>query len=224
MRARAATVYLTTDRPVCIFEKVSATIAKAPEETRRKILYAAFQEFHKNGFQGGSLNHIIETSDTTKGALFHHFAGKDQLGYAVLEEIIEPHLRELWFDPFAKSNDPIADIKRTVQQCSAKCRQSGVLERGCPLNNLAQEMSPLDENFRKRIEKVYAAWRDSLETAFARGIKAGNVRKDVSPRNVAAFIVAVQTGIIGTAKNAQSEELMKRAGEAFFDYLDSLKA
>src|SRR5205809_572354 len=83
----------------------------------------------------GSLNHIIEASDTTKGALFHHFTGKDELGYAVLEEIIEPHMRELWFDPFAKSDDPIADIKRTVQSCTAKCRQSGVLEKGCPLNN-----------------------------------------------------------------------------------------
>ena len=202
---------------------MSPTITKAPKETRRKILFAAFQEFHKNGFQGGSLNHIIESANTTKGALFHHFAGKDQLGYAVLEEIIEPHLREQWFDPFAKSEDPIADLKRTVQQCTAKCRQSGVLEKGCPLNNLAQEMSPLDENFRQRIEKVYAAWRDCLERAFARGIKAGTVRKDVSPRNVAAFIVAAQTGIIGTSKNAQSEELMKRAGEAFFEYLDSLR-
>ena len=202
---------------------MSANVTKAPEETRRKILFAAFQEFHKNGFQGGSLNHIIDAADTTKGALFHHFDGKDQLGYAVLEEIIEPHLREQWFDPFAKSDDPIADLKRTIQQCTSKCRQSGVLEKGCPLNNLAQEMSPLDETFRKRIEKVYAAWRDCLEIAFARGIKAGTVRKDVSPRNVAAFIVAAQTGIIGTAKNAQSEELMKRAGEAFFEYLDSLK-
>jgi TetR/AcrR family transcriptional regulator, transcriptional repressor for nem operon len=214
---------LTTDRLVCIILELNTTVTKAPEETRRKILFAAFQEFHKNGFQGGSLNHIIDSADTTKGALFHHFTGKDQLGYAVLEEIIEPHLRQQWFDPFAKSDDPIADLKRTIQQCSAKCKQSGVLERGCPLNNLAQEMSPLDENFRKRIEKVYAAWRESLESAFVRGIKAGTVRKDVSPRNVAAFIVAAQTGIIGTAKNSQSEELMKRAGEAFFDYLDSLK-
>jgi TetR/AcrR family transcriptional repressor of nem operon len=214
---------LTTDRLVCIILELNTTVTKAPEETRRKILFAAFQEFHKNGFQGGSLNHIIDSADTTKGALFHHFTGKDQLGYAVLEEIIEPHLRQQWFDPFAKSDDPIADLKRTIQQCSAKCKQSGVLERGCPLNNLAQEMSPLDENFRKRIEKVYSAWRESLESAFVRGIKAGTVRKDVSPRNVAAFIVAAQTGIIGTAKNSQSEELMKRAGEAFFDYLDSLK-
>jgi AcrR family transcriptional regulator len=198
-------------------------VTKAPEETRRKILFAAFQEFHKNGFQGGSLNHIIDAAGTTKGALFHHFEGKDQLGYAVLEEIIGPHLRELWFDPLAKSDDPVTDIKRTIQSCTAKCRQSGVLERGCPLNNLAQEMSPLDENFRKRIEKIYAAWRGCIETAFARGIKAGTVRKDVSPRNVAAFIVAAQAGIIGTSKNSQSEDLMKSAGEAFFDYLDSLR-
>ena len=56
-----------------------------------------------------------------------------------------------------------------------------------------------------------------------RVIKAGKVRKDVSPRSVAAFVVAAQAGIIGTAKNAQSEELMKQAGEALFGYLDSLK-
>ena len=59
--------------------------------------------------------------------------------------------------------------------------------------------------------------------ALSRGIKAGKVRKDISPRNVAAFVVAAQAGIIGTAKNAQSEELMKQAGETLFGYLDSLK-
>ena len=67
------------------------------------------------------------------------------------------------------------------------------------------------------------AWRECLEAALSRGIKAGKVRKDISPRNVAAFVVAAQAGIIGTAKNAQSEELMKQAGEALFGYLDSLK-
>jgi len=91
------------------------------------------------------------------------------------------------------------------------------------LNNLAQELSPLDEGFRKRIEGVYTAWRESLDAAFARGIKAGKVRRDTSPRIVAAFVVAALAGIIGTAKNAQSEELLKEAGEGLFDYLDSLR-
>ena len=62
---------------------VHARGAKAPEATRRKILEAAFAEFYANGFQGGSLNHIVEVAGTTKGALFHHFDSKQQLGYTL---------------------------------------------------------------------------------------------------------------------------------------------
>ena len=196
---------------------------KAPETTRRKILHAAFKEFYKHGFQGGSLNHIVDGAGATKGALFHHFEGKSDLGYAVVEEVIQPHIKALWCDSLADSIDPIADLKRLLRRFMKEEIESGRLVQGCPLNNLAQEMSPLDEGFRHRIENVYVAWREGLEAAFARGIKAGKVRKDISPRNVAAFVVAAQTGIIGTVKNSQSGELMKRAGEALFDYLDSLK-
>jgi AcrR family transcriptional regulator len=201
--------------------KTSAT--RAPEDTRRRILKAAFAEFYRNGFQGGSLNRIVEEAGTTKGALFHHFEGKNDLGYAVVEEVIQPHIKALWFDPLADSIDPIADVKRTVRQFVKEEQDNGQLVQGCPLNNLAQELSPLDEGFRKRIEGVYTAWRESIEAAFARGIKAGKVRKNISPRNVAAFIVAALAGIIGTAKNAQSEELLKQSGEGLFDYLDSLQ-
>jgi len=216
--------YLLTEyRLVCMFGAMSMNSAKAPEETRRKILRAAFEEFYKNGFQGGSLNRIVDQAGTTKGALFHHFTGKDELGYAVIEEVIQPRLKARWFDPMANSIDPIADLKRALRQFMKEEVETGRMVQGCPLNNLAQEMSPLDEGFRKRIEDLYTTWRESLEAALARGIKAGTVRKDISPRNVAAFVVAAQAGIIGTAKNSQSEELMTQAGEALFGYLDSLK-
>jgi TetR/AcrR family transcriptional regulator, transcriptional repressor for nem operon len=196
---------------------------KSPEHTRARILMAAFQEFYRNGFQGGSLNHIVGQAKTTKGALFHHFEDKNELGYAVIEEVIVPRMKEQWLDPMAQSVDPIADLKHTLKHFMAKARENGCLAQGCPLNNLAQEMSPLDESFRQRIGQVYDMWRDCLAAAFARGIKAGQVRKDVSPSNVAAFVVAAQTGIIGTAKSSRSEELMRQAGEAYLAYLDSLK-
>ena len=202
---------------------MKTTTTKAPEKTRRRILKAAFAEFYRSGFQGGSLNRIVDEAGATKGALFHHFEGKQDLGYTVVEEIIQPRIKALWCDPLTESIDPVADVKRAVRQFIKEEQANGRLVQGCPLNNLAQEMSPLDEGFRKRIEKVYSAWRESLESALARGIKAGHVRRDISPRNVAAFVVAALAGIIGTAKNSQSEELMKQAGEAFFAYLDTLR-
>ena len=202
---------------------MKATLNRSPENTRRKILKAAFDEFYRNGFQGGSINQIVDRAGTTKGALFHHFSGKNDLGYAVVEEVIQPQMKKRWFDLLADSIDPIADLKRAFQEYRKDEIRSAMLLHGCPLNNLAQEMSPLDDGFRKRIDKVYASWRECLSKAFVRGIKAGKVRKGVSPNKVAAFVVAAQTGMIGTAKNAQSDELLTQAAQALFDYLDSLK-
>src|SRR5215470_15151364 len=152
---------------------MSKTITRAPENTRRKILKAAFDEFYRNGFQGSSINRIVDQADTTKGALFHHFEDKNDLGYAVVEEVVFPEMKQRWLDPLADSVDPIAALKKAMRQFAREEDASGRLIQGCPLNNLAQEMAPLDEGFRRRLEKIYSAWREALEAAFARGIKAG---------------------------------------------------
>jgi hypothetical protein len=129
-----------------------------------------------------------------------------------------------WIDALAGSIDPNTAQKRTMKTYPHHEIAEHAIVNGCPLNNLAQEMSPLDEEFRKSIQRIYTEWRECLEAAFARGIKAGKIRKDISPRNVAALVVAALEGMIGTAKNAQNAEPLLHAGAAFFDYLDSLKS
>ena len=198
-------------------------VTRAPEKTRRKILKAAFDEFYRNGFQGSSINRIVDQAGTTKGALFHHFKDKNDLGYAVVEEVVFLDIKERWLDPLADSVDPIDALKKTMRQFAREEDANGRLIQGCPLNNLAQEMAPLDEGFRRRLEKIYSTWREALEAAFARGIKAGTVRKGISTRKAAALVVAALEGIIGTAKTAQSIELLKQAGQGLFDYLDTLR-
>jgi len=221
---RRENLNIDTYRLVCIFGyRMKATNTRTPKNTRGKILEAAFNEFYKNGFQGGSLNRIVDEAGTTKGAVFHHFKGKKDLGHAVVREVIHPRFKQQWSDPLANSTDPITDLKRIFRQGAKREIAGGGLVHGCPLNNLAQEMSPLDEKFRQSLEKIYVAWRETMAAAFDRGIKAGKVRKDVSPPKVAAFIVAAQAGMAGTAKNTQDEALLLQTSQALFDYLDSLK-
>src|SRR5215471_3863271 len=148
------------------------TTNRSPENTRQRILGAASDEFYKNGFQGSSLNRIVDDARTTKGALFHHFKGKKGLGYAVVQEVIHPHFKQQWSDSLANSTDPITDLKRIFRQCAKSEIADDGLVHGCPLNKLAQEMSPLDEKFRQLLEKIYFAWRETMAAAFARGIKA----------------------------------------------------
>jgi TetR/AcrR family transcriptional repressor of nem operon len=197
---------------------------KAPEATRRKILQSAFAEFYANGFQGGSLNHIVAVAGTTKGALFHHFDSKQQLGYAVMDDVIGPLLRARWLEPLDDSTDPIGDIQRAFRRYVEADIAVGHWLQGCPLNNMAQEMSPLDEGFHQRINRLYDTWRAQYATALERGMQAGTVRPNISPRNVAALIVAAQMGIWGSGKSSRSTEVMRQATDGVCDYLESLRA
>jgi TetR/AcrR family transcriptional repressor of nem operon len=196
---------------------------KAPEATRRKILEAAFGEFYANGFQGGSLNHIVETAGTTKGALFHHFDSKQELGYAVLDELIGPLLLMRWLDPLADSSDPLPAIQAAFRRFVEEDILSGNWLLGCPLNNLAQEMSPLDDGFHVRINRLYELWRQRYANALERGMQAGTVKPGRERENVAALIVAAQMGIWGTGKSSRNMDVMRRATEGLCEYLESLR-
>jgi hypothetical protein len=101
--------------------------------------------------------------------------------------------------------------------------ESGSWLLGCPLNNLAQEMSPLDEGFHQRIAALYDTWRACFTTALADGVRAGMVRKDAAPPKAAALIVAAQMGMWGSGKSSQQKEAILQAAETLCDYLDSLR-
>ncbi len=193
------------------------------EATRQRILRAAFLEFYRNGFQGGSINDIIAAAGVTKGALFHHFSSKQALGYAVVDECIEPLVLERWLAPLDDTTDPIADLEHVFRKYVKEDIETGSWVQGCPLNNLAQEMSPLDQGFHSRIDRLYSMWRKRFGAALASGVKTGAVRKQVDPKSAAAMLVAGQMGIWGSGKSSRRKSVMVQANEALCDYLNSLK-
>ncbi|HSJ63094.1 MAG TPA: TetR/AcrR family transcriptional regulator [Gemmatimonadaceae bacterium] len=199
-------------------------LPRDPDATRQRILHAAFAEFYRNGYQGGSLNRIVQEAGGTKGALFHHFAGKEPLGHAVVDEIIGPLLVQRWLAPLDGADDPISAIQQAFRRFIGEDIASGHFTLGCPLNNLAQEMSPLDDAFRTRIEGLYRRWREAVAAALAAGMERGTVRPNVAPDEVAALVVAAQMGIWGTGKQSQDAALMGQAGEAVCHWLESLRA
>jgi TetR/AcrR family transcriptional regulator, transcriptional repressor for nem operon len=200
-----------------------AAHVRAPELTRRSILDAAFAEFYANGFQGGSLNHIVEVAATTKGALFHHFDSKQSLGYAVVDEVIQPLLVSRWLDPLVGSADPLTDLQRAFRRYVEEDIASGHFLQGCPLNNLAQEMSPLDPGFHARINQMYESWRDRIAAALSLGIEQQVVKSGVSPQAAAALVVACQMGVWGSGKSSRNADVMRQATDGVCQYLESLR-
>lgn len=197
---------------------------KAPEETRARILQIAMEEIHMQGFQGVSLNKIVEKAGVTKGALFHHFKGKSELGYAVVDEVISKEIHEYWIKPMANSVDPVKDLKKILFEAKKDFIENPVmLQKGCPLSNLAHEMSPLDPVFRDKINTQFQRWRSTLQKAFEAGKTAGTVHENVNSEVAGAFIVSALEGLISTCKSSHDMELAAKVMKGLFAYLDSLK-
>lgn len=198
------------------------SITKSPDLTRQKLLDAAFCEIHRNGFQAASLTQILADTGYTKGALYHHFPDKKSLGLAVIEEAIRPRLAAMMFEPLAATLQPLADMKQLLAAKSAET-EPDVVMLGCPLNNLMQEMSPIDETFRLHLNKLFQDWVTLLEQALERGKAAGEVRADVQTEDTAFFIVSALEGCIGMSKNTQSVAAYRGCLAQLGRYLDTLK-
>jgi TetR/AcrR family transcriptional regulator, transcriptional repressor for nem operon len=152
--------------------------------------------------------------------LYHHFGGKEALGYAVVEEIIAPDNRGQWLRPLENCEDPIEVLIGVVQELSV---QPEAVRGGCPLMNLAQEMSPLDAGFRQRLATIFRDWQDGVAAAFERGQKRAKVRRDLDPAQAAGFLIAMVEGYGSLAKNAQDGKVMKEGIENIVAWLQSLR-
>lgn len=197
---------------------------RSPVATRDKLLKAAFEEIYRRGFQAASLDTILAKAGVTKGALYHHFPDKAALGQAVVDEVVSGFLFQRWgISSLARiEGDPVTALQQILRHRSAEVTGREV-QLGCPLNNLAQEMSPLDERFRRRVNLTFAAWTDAIGRAVEKGQAEGTVRRDLDAQEVAAFIVASIEGSFGLAKSAQSRSLLRSNLAVLGTFLETLR-
>jgi TetR/AcrR family transcriptional regulator, transcriptional repressor for nem operon len=192
-----------------------------PERTRARLLQAAFREVHRSGFQSAGIDTILAASNATKGALYHHFESKEALGYAIVEEIIAKFVRDRWLRPLLSDGQPIDILIGIVRRIPVRPKD---VRAGCPLLNLAQEMSPLDEQFRKRLRRIFLAWQEGVAALLRKGQSQGTVRRDLNPDEAASFVIAMVEGYVSLAKNAQDAKVWEVGIRNIVGWLKSLRA
>ncbi|MDP7290301.1 MAG: TetR/AcrR family transcriptional regulator [Phycisphaerae bacterium] len=173
------------------------------DRTRRRLLEAAFDVISRKGFQSAGLGEILTLTGLTKGALYHHFGDKTALGYAVLDEIVGEIIEKRWIAPLGAEGDPLMIIPEAMRTAAGNMKDRDI-QLGCPLGNLAAEMSALDAGFAQRIDAIYQKWRDALSALL---IAAENVSDDDSER-IATFIVAALSGCLAQAKSTARREVL----------------
>jgi TetR/AcrR family transcriptional repressor of nem operon len=168
--------------------------------TREALVERAGDLFRERGFRATSIGDVVEHTGVPKGSLYHHFASKDLLGYAVLDRWRD-EFRSRFLDPLGAADGPppLERVTGFLEQF-VEAQRTGACRGGCPFGTLAAEMADVHEGFRERLAAAFQGFADALGGTLRRAQAEGTLRADADAAALATFLLATLEGGVLLAK------------------------
>ncbi|MEP6564234.1 MAG: TetR/AcrR family transcriptional regulator [Mesorhizobium sp.] len=174
---------------------------------RNKVLDVAEAAFQARGYHASSLGDLMAAAGITGGALHHHFPTKKALALAVIEERVAGAVEATWIAPVLAAGSAREGVRGVFEAVAMELEQQGFV-RGCPLNNLAHELSLADPDFRVALAHIFSAWRQAIADKVSADQQAGR-EQGTDPQRFAALTVATYSGAMSMAKTAQDASVLR---------------
>jgi AcrR family transcriptional regulator len=192
-----------------------------PEAMRRRVLDAAAEAFQSRGYHSTSTHDIMRAAGVTGGALHHHFPSKKELAVAVIRERVASAVEQTWIEPVRSARTAADGILRAFDQIAKGLDERNVV-LGCPLGNLAIELSLADPDFRQAIQDVFERWRKAIADKL-RADRAAGLAPELDPDAFATFVMASYSGAIALAKAKQAADPLKACARQLAAFMQKRK-
>ncbi|MHA4739075.1 TetR/AcrR family transcriptional regulator [Dyadobacter sp. MSC1_007] len=195
---------------------------KKAEATRLSMLKMAFELIYVKGYRTTSIDDIIATTHVTKGAFYYHFKNKDEMGIAIISELLKPTLVESFIQPLQQEGNPLDAIYELINDLLMN-NEFLKVEYGCPASNLTQEMGSWNIDFNNALTELTQQWTHAMTASIEKGKETGFVRQDVNAKQVTMFIMSGYWGIRNFGKLENSKEAYLPFLNELKNYLDTLR-
>src|SRR5262245_41463262 len=125
-----------------------------PVGMRNRLLDAASGAFQSVGFGATSIHDLLRAAGVTGGALHHHLPSKKSLALAVIDERVALDVASTWIDRVAEAPTAAIGILSAFTAVADSLEAQGSIS-GCPLGNLASELSVADDDLRAALAAHY---------------------------------------------------------------------
>ncbi|WP_107528836.1 TetR/AcrR family transcriptional regulator [Mycolicibacterium tusciae] len=189
------------------------TQAERTEATTAALVEAARELFARDGYDAISLDAVAAGAGVTKGAVYHHFAGKRQLFEAVFSREIE-HVTAPLVAAYSRKKDPWDAFKAASAAFLDECLDPGV-----------QRIVLLDAPAAigwDGIRRLEAPLLDLMELAISRAVDAGRIERR-PPGPLAHFLFGATCEVAMIVARADDQKTAQRQAVAEIGrVLDSL--
>jgi len=189
---------------------------KEPQPTREKILDAVFSLVYVNGYNGTSMSMILIECGIPKGSLYHYFKSKKEMVLAVVKERLSSRMDEFYKLDVVDDEHGIDTIIASILRVTHK---EELVQFGCPLNRLNQEVSPIDADFEFEINIIYEKIKSRIKFL----LDNSSLKEGVESDSLAEFIISSVWGNLSLSPAQSSKKRYLASTQHLINYIKSLK-
>ena len=186
---------------------------------REKLLEIACKAFGQKGYDRTSVDDLLAEAGVSPSNFYYHFKSKEELAIEVLEGYFEKSRQEMAPIFMNRSITSTQKLERLHDAVVKKVSDSGCCG-GCPMGNLAQELSDTHPEFRTRLARYFEECVDEIADVVKEGIKTGEFRKSVDPQSAAYLLFGSMQGLMLLSKSMKKVDPLD---QGFWQALKLLK-
>lgn len=187
------------------------------ETTRQKLIDATYEEVYSHGYQGTALTDILANAGVHKGSMYHFFANKKEMALAAIKEKIAERFGTRYRSITEGEGEYLEIFFRGLRDLTQRD-----FKRGCPVANIVQEMSNIDEDFNSLMKSIYATFRLGIKTIYDRAVEAGELRECDTDKLALFTTVALEGAILAAKASGEPKDYLDSV-EMLIGYIESYK-
>lgn len=185
------------------------------ESTRKALVDSAIELITKRGYAGTSLDQIARRARVTKGALYHHFSGKQALfeaAFDAVERDVMGKLAKILEEPGDRWEVSMRGVRAYLRTCLEPTYQRIVLNEG-PVVMGWERWREAEDQF------SFGLFRDSVEELIEAGLVVSMAPVEATARLLFGAVSAGAQHIVNSADQKQTFKEVSTAIERLFDML-----
>ncbi len=175
--------------------------------TKEKALKEGRSLLQQHGYNGFSFQDIADKLNIKKPSLYDHYASKEELVIAIINDYSKRF--DLWTQSL-QDNSPIERVRKVFDVfysfTSDKCKI-------CPILALSTDFQGVARHIKKEMKIFVDKWLDWLEEQIREGQELGQIRRDMNPEMLAAFIYSQAMGSQFQARIKNEPSLTLSSGD-----------
>jgi len=186
-------------------------------ETRELIIERSAELFNTLGYNGCSLNEIMDATHLKKGGIYNHFKNKDEIALAAFEYSYTKVLKR--FKTYLSKESTSYNKLLSIIEVFYSFGANPVVNGGCPIFNTAIDATDLHPLLKKRAQEAINTLLKYVEIKIEEGKIEGEFRSSARASDISLLLVSTMEGALMVSRVNDNTKALRTAADLMKSYL-----